>query len=67
MHALRHETIDGPHSVAQTEQKHYRGIPVKVPQGEWFPFGKLRHNISEREREVTQVLLGRWGPRKASS
>jgi hypothetical protein len=53
MHALRCEVIDLPRSIAQTKQKHCRGIPGEVCWGERFSSGKLRHHISEQEREVT--------------
>jgi hypothetical protein len=58
MHVPRHEVIDGPHSIAQTEQKCYRGISGKVPWGERFSSSKLHHDAGKHKREVTQVLLG---------
>jgi hypothetical protein len=47
MHAMCYEVINGPRSVAQTEQKRYRGIPGKASRGERFSSGKLCHDIGE--------------------
>ena len=47
MHVSCYEVIKGPHSIAQTEQEHYWGIPSKVSWGERFSPGKLRHDVGK--------------------
>ena len=59
--ALRHNVANGLCGVAQTERERCRGAPYEVFWGEQLFFGKLRHDISEREGEAAQVLPGRSG------
>jgi hypothetical protein len=47
MHALHYKVINGPRSVAQTEQKRCRGVLGTASQGEWFSSGKLHHDVGE--------------------
>jgi hypothetical protein len=61
MHALRYEVINGPHNIVHTEWKRCRGIPGQASWGERFSFGKLCHDVGEREREVAQILLEQSG------
>ena len=51
-HALHHKVANGLCGVAETEQEHCRGAPDEVFRGEWLSFGKLRHDVGEREGEV---------------
>jgi hypothetical protein len=47
MHAMFYEVINGPRSVAQTEQKRCQGVPGKASRGERFSSDKLCHDIGE--------------------
>ena len=61
VHALRHEVANGPCGVAQTERERCRGAPDEVFRGERVSFGKLHHDVGEREGEAVQVLPRRLG------
>jgi len=52
VHALRHEVANGPSNIAQTEWECCRGAPGEVFRGERLSFGKLCHDIGERESEA---------------
>ena len=56
----------GLYDVVETEWEHSRGAPDEVFWGERLYPGKLRHNIGERECEVTQVFPGRLGSREGA-
>ena len=47
--------------VVETEWDRYRGALDEVFQGERLSFGKLHHDVGEREGEVAWVLLGWLG------
>ena len=58
-HVLCHEVANGHRDVAETEQKHYRGVPYEVFRREGFPSGEPRHVVGVREGEAARVLP-RW-------
>ena len=60
-HALCHKVANDLCGVAQTERERCWGAPDKVFRGEQLSSGKLGHDVSEREGETAQVLLGRSG------
>ena len=64
---MRHRVANGPCGVVETGRERCRGAPDEVFRGERLSFGKLRHDVVEREGEVAQVLPGRSGFRKAPS
>ena len=63
---LRHKVANGLCGVAQTGREHHRGAPNEVFQGERLSFGKLRHDVGEREGDAAQVLPGRSGSQEGT-
>ena len=60
-HTLSHKVANGRRSVAETEQKHYRGALCGLFRREGFPSGELCHDIGVRESKVAQLVPGQLG------
>ena len=52
--------------VALTKWERCRGASDEVFRGEWLSFGKLCHDVGEREGEAAQVLLGWSGSQEGA-
>ena len=52
VHALCCEVTNGRCGIAQTERERCWGAPGEEFRGERFPFGKLCHDVGEREGEA---------------
>jgi hypothetical protein len=57
--ALRHETSDSLHGIAEAEWVCRRGILGEDTRGDQLPASELRHDVDEGESESAQVLPGR--------
>ena len=64
--ALHHKVANGLCGVAQTEREHRRSAWDEVFWRDQLSFGKLCHDVSEREGEVVQVLLGPSGSQEGA-
>ena len=60
-HALGHKVANGRRSIAETEQKCYRGAPYVVFWIEGFPSSEPRHVVGVRKGEAPLVLPGLLG------